>query len=82
MYKFSTVPKIIFGCGALEKLPSEIEALTQKASLLEEKLNDPTLWEKSPAEFTQISTKLANLKTQIEEKENLWLELEILASES
>ena len=66
----------------LEKLPSEIEALTQKASLLEEKLNDPTLWEKSPAEFTQISTKLANLKTQIEEKENLWLELEILASES
>ena len=24
MYKFSTVPKIIFGCGALEKLPSEI----------------------------------------------------------
>ena len=66
----------------LEKLPSEIEALTQKASLLEEKLNDPTLWGKSPAEFTQISTKLANLKTQIEEKENLWLELEILASES
>ena len=26
MYKFSTVPKIIFGCGALEKLPSEIPA--------------------------------------------------------
>lgn len=26
MYKFSTVPKMIFGCGALEKLPSEIPA--------------------------------------------------------
>lgn len=66
----------------LEKLPSEIDVLTKKASLLEEKLNDPSLWEKSPSEFTKITTELSELKTKIEEKETLWLELEILASES
>ena len=66
----------------LEKLPSEIEELSKKATMLEEKLNDPSFYQKSIDDFNKTAQALTLIKAEIEEKETLWLELEILASES
>ena len=50
--------------------------------MLEEKLNDPSFYQKSIDEFNKTAQDLSLLKAKIEEKETLWLELEILANES
>ena len=66
----------------LEKLPAEIDSLTKKATLLEEKLNDPMFYQKNLDEFNKTAQDLALIKAEIEAKETLWLELEMLAAES
>lgn len=62
----------------LEKLPAQIEEMTKKASLLEEKLNDMSLYQNDLKQFTKISQELGDLKNKIDEAENLWLELQLL----
>ena len=66
----------------LEKLPTQIEAMEKEAKLLENKLNDPVLYQEDPKKFNEYALKLADLKNKIEEAENLWLELQLLAEEN
>ncbi len=66
----------------LNKLPQEIESLENQIKSLEEKLNDPYLYQNDQNQFNQYAKTLTTLKKEIEEKENLWLELQILAEES
>ncbi len=66
----------------LEKLPSQIDAMEKEAKLLENKLNDPVLYQEDPKKFNEYALKLADLKNKIEEAENLWLELQLLAEEN
>ncbi len=66
----------------LEKLPSQIEAMEKEAKLLENKLNDPVLYQEDPKKFNEYALKLTDLKNKIEEAENLWLELQLLLEEN
>ena len=66
----------------LEKLPSQIEALENEAKVLENKLNDPVLYQEDSKKFNEYALKLTDLKNKIEEAENLWLELQLLAEEN
>lgn len=66
----------------LEKLPSQIEVLENEAKVLENKLNDPVLYQEDSKKFNEYALKLTELKNKIEEAENLWLELQLLAEEN
>ncbi len=66
----------------LEKLPFQIEALENEAKVLENKLNDPVLYQEDSKKFNEYALKLTDLKNKIEEAENLWLELQLLAEEN
>ena len=66
----------------LEKLPTQIEELERKAKVLEEKLNDTDFYQSDMEKFNKCALELTNLKNEIEEKENLWLELQLLLEES
>lgn len=66
---------------ALKHLPEEIEELTDQIEALEALLQDPTLYAEGPEKANQIAQKLLQLKTQREEKEHRWLEIEMLREE-
>ena len=66
----------------LNQLPTQIEELEKKAKILEEKLNDATLYATDSKKFNAYATDLTNIKNEISEKENLWLELQILLEEN
>lgn len=66
----------------LEMLPDEIAALESKIKTLEEKLARPDFYAKSPAEFEKSAAELEKAKSELDEKENRWLELEMLAQET
>lgn len=76
-------PKITFTQKhLLNQLPTQIEELEKKAKILEEKLNDATLYATDSKKFNAYATDLTNIKNEISEKENLWLELQILLEEN
>lgn len=60
---------------ALENLPKEIEEVKASIKTLETYLADPESYKNDPEGFVKRTKKHAYLKTQLDEKELLWLEL-------
>ena len=66
----------------LEVLPSEIEDLENKISQIENILSDDTdLYVRDANRFDELTAKLEEYKALKEEKETLWLEIEIRSEE-
>ena len=66
----------------LEVLPQEIEALEEQIKTIEKTLFDEVdLYTKNPQKFDELTSALELAKHQKEEKETLWLEIEIKAEE-
>ena len=66
----------------LEVLPQEIEELEEKISRIENTLStDTELYVRDANRFDELTATLEELKILKEEKENLWLEIEIKAEE-
>ncbi|MBE6451333.1 MAG: ABC-F family ATP-binding cassette domain-containing protein [Alphaproteobacteria bacterium] len=66
----------------LEVLPQEIEELEEKISRIENTLStDTELYVRDADRFDELTATLEELKALKEEKENLWLEIEIKAEE-
>lgn len=63
---------------ALETLPAEIAKMQKDAAALQKRLDDPMLYAKDRATFTEVTNALGRLQQQIAEKEERWLELEVL----
>lgn len=64
----------------LEKLPQKIEDLENKILQLTTELNETE--DRNPANLAQISIEIAKLNQELDEKENRWLELEEIKSQS
>ena len=60
----------------LEQLPAEIKALSKVIVELEQKLADPQLYQKNPAEFARLTQELADKKEHMDTMEIRWLELD------
>lgn len=66
----------------LEVLPQEIKELSIKIEEMEKELfEDADLYVRDPEHFKALTESLQNAKEQKEEKENLWLEIQIKAEE-
>ena len=65
----------------LEVLPKEIEKLEAEISALTSELSDPDLYQQNPTRFDQASQLLEAKQQEKTEKEEMWLELEILSEE-
>ena len=63
-----------------EILPDEIAALEQKIAGLEKELSDPELYAADEKNFYALSGQLQQLQKEKDEKENQWLEIELLKS--
>ena len=66
---------------ALEKLPSEIDALHDEIAKMEKEFSDPDLYSKNAKRFEELSRLLEQKRKDLEIKENEWLELEMLKEE-
>lgn len=66
---------------ALETLPGEMEKLGVKIAAVQKDLADPNLYAKSPEKFQKLSDELSKLQAELEAKEELWLEIEMLREE-
>jgi len=66
---------------ALESLPVEIETLTGRITALESELADSGLFTRDHARFEAASAELERLTKKKAEKEDRWLELEMLREE-
>jgi ATP-binding cassette subfamily F protein uup len=66
---------------ALETLPGEMEQLTAKIEKVQADLADPNLYAKDPSKFQNLSDELSKLQSDLEAKEELWLEIEMLREE-
>lgn len=56
-----------------ERLPQQIDALTQKCAGLETRLAESQLYQNDPQGFLALSQELADLKAQLEASEERWL---------
>lgn len=65
----------------LEVLPQEISDLEQQIFQTEEKLSDPSFYSRDPQGFEQLTHELTAYQTLKEEKENQWLEIQLLKEE-
>ncbi len=65
----------------LEVLPGETEALGREIRQIEEALSDASLYTENPQQFEALSSALAEKKQTLEDKENQWLELQLLKEE-
>lgn len=65
----------------LEILPEKIESMQKEVALIEETLFDPDLYLNNPDKFDKLSAKLEELKAEIENSENTWLEIKVLEEE-
>lgn len=63
---------------ALETLPKEISALEREAALLEQAVADPDAYQRDPNKFTLATERLSACRSLIAEKEEQWLELELM----
>lgn len=63
---------------ALETLPKEISALEREAELLEQAVADPDAYQRDPNKFTLATERLSACRSLIAEKEEQWLELELM----
>ncbi|EJF87680.1 ABC-F family ATP-binding cassette domain-containing protein [Bartonella rattimassiliensis] len=66
---------------ALEKLPGEIAVLQNEIKKIEQELSDPALYRSDRERFEYLSTVLEKKKNTCTQKEEEWLELEILREE-
>ncbi|WP_375694149.1 ABC-F family ATP-binding cassette domain-containing protein [Bartonella sp. AD24XZML] len=66
---------------ALEKLPEEIAVLQDEIKKIEQELSDPALYRSDKERFERLSTTLEKKKNTCTQKEEEWLELEILREE-
>ncbi|WP_295948690.1 ABC-F family ATP-binding cassette domain-containing protein [uncultured Bartonella sp.] len=66
---------------ALEKLPSEIDALHNEIAKMEKEFSNPDLYTKNAKRFEELSRLLEQKRKDLEAKENEWLELEMLKEE-
>ncbi|MBB4075730.1 ATP-binding cassette subfamily F protein uup [Bartonella fuyuanensis] len=66
---------------ALKKLPEEIAILQNKIKKIEQELSDPALYCRDGERFERLSTALEKKKNICTQKEEEWLELEILREE-
>ncbi|WP_375610340.1 MULTISPECIES: ABC-F family ATP-binding cassette domain-containing protein [unclassified Bartonella] len=66
---------------ALEKLPEEIAVLQDEIKKIEQELSDPTLYRRDKECFERLSTALEKKKNTCTQKQEEWLELEILREE-
>ena len=62
----------------LEKLPDEIAALTEQINTAEQCLSDMSLFEQDPDKYKKLAEQTKQNKQRLHEKEEAWLELEIL----
>ncbi len=65
----------------LEVLPQEVETLEQEIAAIEEELGNPSLYTENPQRFDKLTTDLSLKKQQKEDKENQWLEIQMLKEE-
>lgn len=65
----------------LDNLPNEIAKLEEENKAIEIALGNPNLYTDDPIKFDELTTKLANNKKDIEDKENQWLEIQIKAED-
>ncbi len=66
---------------ALESLPGRMEAVSASISTLENRLADPSYYEKNPASFAQTIAALDKERKSLALMEEEWLELEMLREE-
>ncbi|WP_375701884.1 ABC-F family ATP-binding cassette domain-containing protein [Bartonella sp. AA89HNZF] len=66
---------------ALEKLPEEIAVLQDEIKKIEQELSDPALYRSDKERFERLSTTLEKKKNTCTQKQEEWLELEILREE-
>ncbi|WP_156851186.1 ABC-F family ATP-binding cassette domain-containing protein [Bartonella refiksaydamii] len=66
---------------ALEKLPEQIAALQNEIKKIEQELSDPALYSCDKARFESLSTMLQEKQALCMQKEEEWLELELLREE-
>ena len=65
----------------LENLPKEIAKLEEENKAIEIALGNANLYTDDPQKFDELTSKLAQNKLELEEKENRWLELQLKAEE-
>ena len=65
----------------LENLPKEIAVLEDENKAIEIALANPNLYTDEPKRFDELTSKLAQNKQAIEEKENKWLEIQLKSEE-
>lgn len=66
---------------ALDRLPQEISKLQDEIASLKERLNDPALFERDPAEFNNAAEDLTQKQTALGKAEEEWLQLEMKREE-
>jgi ABC transport system ATP-binding/permease protein len=66
---------------SLENIPKEIEKIEKNIKMFEKKLAEPGLYNKDTALFNKCTAELEKLTVKREEKEEEWLELEMLREE-
>ena len=64
-----------------EVLPQEIEMIERDISEIEQTLNDADLFMRDADKFYSLTAKLEQLRTEKEQKEDKWLEIEIMLQE-
>ena len=62
---------------ALETLPGRIDALACDIAVLEERLSTPELYAKDPTAFERAAAELAAKRSEQEQAEEQWLEIEL-----
>ena len=66
---------------ALDNLPIEMDKLNSEIAVLEKELSDPNLYSKNADRFHDLSKKLEQKQSLLMQKEEEWLELEMLREE-
>ncbi|MDG1996983.1 MAG: ATP-binding cassette domain-containing protein, partial [Emcibacteraceae bacterium] len=67
---------------ALENIPKEIAKIEKNIKMFEKKLLEPDLFNKDPVLFNKCTAELEKLGGQIADKEEEWLEIEMLREET
>ena len=60
-------------------MPHELEDIEKQITNVSEQLSDASLYTNNPKLFDELSLRLLSLQNEKEQKENQWLELQILA---
>lgn len=66
---------------ALETLPGEMEELSETISQIQSELAKPTLFVEAPEKFQSLSAKLESAQSDLDAKEEYWLEIELMREE-